>query len=124
MVLIQGFHIGQMRSSVHFLNNVPTQSANNEHEEITTGGWNDVYGTLLLTRGRLRKQSGGRDLAFGLIAGNDSYELICRFQATLEAALQVNGKVIVDSVNYTIASWEKVDQINHIYKFKLNTQVA
>lgn len=104
-----------MRSIVVFLANTPTTQG---------AGQVDGYSTLLTTRGRLRKQQGGRSLSFGLIEGDDRYEMICRFQSALESQLKINGKLTVDSVNYTIASWEKVDQVNHLYKFVLNTQVA
>lgn len=116
--------IGEMRSSVVFKTNTPTLDKTASRSDVSTGGQNDVYSTILTTRGKLRKKSGGRGLDFGLIVGNDSYELICRFQTALASQLKVNMKVFVDSVEYTIASWEKVDQINHIYKFDLNTQVG
>lgn len=115
--------IGQMRSSVVFKTNTPTVNATADREAVTTGGENDVYSTLLTTRGRLRKKNGNRGLDLGLLSGQDSYELVCRFQSALESSLKVNMKVFVDSVEYTIASWEKIDQLNHIYKFDLNTQV-
>lgn len=119
---LKEFVIGKMRSSVIFLTNTPTTNATNEREAVTTGGQNDVYSTLLTTRGELRKANGFRDLIAGVISGKDSYILTCRFQQTLEVSLKVNGKVTVDGNPFTIDSWEKVDQINHIYRFKLNTQ--
>lgn len=122
--MIGNLSIGQMRSVVVFLTNTPVTTATATREAVTTGGGNDVYTTLLTTRGRLRKKSGNRGLDLGLLAGQDSYELICRFQSSLESALKVNMKVTVDSANYTITTWEKVDQINHIYKFDLNIQVG
>lgn len=121
---LKGFTIGEMRSIVVFLANVPTTSATSDREAVTTGGQNDQYTTLLNTRGRLRKSSGYKDLLLGEISGKDSYELICRFDTSLEAGLRANGKVNVDSVSYTIQTWEMIDQIKHIYKFKLNTQVV
>ena len=115
--------LGEMRSTVVFKTNTPVISATADRAAVTTGGQNDAYTTLLTTRGRLRKTNGFKDLLLGEISGKDSYELICRFQSALESGLKVNGKVVVDLVNYTIASWEKIDQLNHLYKFKLNTQV-
>lgn len=104
--------------------NTPTTAATSNREAITTGGQNDVYATLLTTRGRLRKNSGNRGLDFGLIASEDSYELICRFQSGIAAELRVNQKVMVDKDTYTIQSWEVLDQISHWYRFKLNIQVG
>jgi hypothetical protein len=103
--------IGQMRSVVRFLTNNPVPLGQ---------GRTDKYGILINTRGRLRIDSGNRSLSFGMIVGEDSYTLTCRFQENLESLIKVNGKVMIDEKFYTIASWEKVDQINHIYIFKLN----
>lgn len=113
--------IGQMRSSVQFLVNVPTAAATTTREAVTTGGLNDVYSVLLTTRGRLRKKSGNRSFMMGLIEIKESYELICRFQSTLESNLRVDNKVLIDSKTYTLNSWEKIDEINHLYVFDLNT---
>lgn len=114
--------IGQMRSSVVFKINIPTIAATTSREAITTGGQNDVYSNLITTRGRLRKKSGNRTLDLALLAGQDSYELICRFSTSINTEIQVNGKVLVDSIEYTIQSWEVVDQILHWYKFELASQ--
>lgn len=111
-----------MRSSVVFKTNTPVITATADREAVTTGGQNDVYTTLLTTRGRLRKKSGARGLDFGLIENKESYELLCRFQVSLNAGLKVNGKVFVDLVEYTIQSWEVIDQIKHLYKFDLACQ--
>lgn len=123
-MVLKNFTIGQMRSHVVFKLNTPTTAATSNREAITTGGQNDVYATLLTTRGRLRKNSGNRGLDFGLIASEDSYELICRFQSGIAAELRVNQKVMVDKDTYTIQSWEVLDQISHWYRFKLNIQVG
>lgn len=122
--MIKGFSIGQMRSSVVFKTNAPVTTATTTREAITTGGQNDVYSTSVTTRGRLRKHNGSRGLDLGAITGQDSYELICRYDSTLNSSLKVNMKVFVDSVEYSIQSWEVIDQIRHIYKFQLNTRVG
>lgn len=111
-----------MRSVVVFKTNTPVVTATSTREAVTTGGQNDVYTTLLTTRGRLRKKSGARGLDLGLIEDRQYYELICRFQSSLNSGLRVNGKVFVDSVEYTIQTWEVIDQINHLYKFDLACQ--
>lgn len=118
MVLV----IGQMRSVVVFKTNTPVITATADREAVTTGGQNDVYTTLLTTRGRLRKISGGRGLDFGLIENKESYKLLCRFQSALEYSITANMKVEVDNKGFTIDTWEKVDEINHLYEFVLNIQ--
>lgn len=112
--------IGQMRQVVYFLVNTPTTSATTSREVVVTGK-NDNYLVLLTTRGRLRKNRGSRDLSFGLVEQSETYELICRFQSTLESNLRVDMKIIIDQKTYTPASWEKMDELNHLYKFTLNT---
>lgn len=111
-----------MRSVVVFKTNTPTTSATSDREAVTTGGQNDVYTTLLTTRGRLRKISGGRSLDFGLIENRESYKLLCRFQSALEYSITANMKVDVDNKSFTVDTWEKVDEINHLYEFVLNIQ--
>lgn len=120
--MIGNLSIGQMRSTVVFLTNTPTIAATTDREAVTTGGLNDVYTTLLTTRGRLRKKSGSRGLDLGLVEDKQYYELICRFQSAINTGLEVNGKVLVDSVLYTIQTWEVIDQIAHLYKFELACQ--
>jgi hypothetical protein len=121
-MVLERFTIGQMRSVVVFKSNTPTTNATTNREAVTTGGQNDVYSDLITTRGRLRKKRGDRNLDFGLINSNDSYELICRFGTTLNAGIKSNGKVSVDGVLFTIQSWEVVDQIKHWYKFQIIEQ--
>jgi hypothetical protein len=120
--MIVKFTIGQMRSTATFLANTPTTSATSEREAVTTGGRNDVLSTLLTTRCRLRPRSGNRGLDLGLLNGTSSFEMICRFGATLNLGIKVNGKVDVDGTRYTIQTWDIVDNINHWYKFDLTTQ--
>lgn len=109
-----------MRSLVHFLENNATTSATTERDVVTTGGLNDNYSLLLTTRGRLRKKSGNRGLDLGLIESKETYELICRYQNALESDLQVDVKILIDGKLFTISSWEKIDEIKHIYRFELN----
>ena len=119
-MVLKNLTIGQMRSSVVFLVNSPTESATSDREAVETGGRNDLYSTLLTTRGRLRKKHGSRGIDLGLAEIKEGYELICRFQSTLESALTTNTKIVIDSKVYTINSWEVVDEIKHFYKFDLN----
>lgn len=104
-----------MRSRVVFYINTPTPLGQ---------GQSDDYSPDIETRGMLRKAGGNRNLQWGEISTEDSYELICRFQSALESRLASNGKVIVDGKEYTINTWEKIDQIKHVYKFKLNTEIG
>lgn len=119
-MVLERFTIGQMRSSVEFFVNAATVNATTEREAVTTGGRNDSYVSLLTTRGRLRKKNGNRGLDLGLIESKETYELICRFQSTLESSLATDVKLVIDSKVFTIASWEKIDEIKHFYKFELN----
>lgn len=112
--------IGQMRQVVYFLVNTPTQSATATREAVGTGK-NDVYAVLLTTRGRLRKNNGNRQMLFGMVESSETYDLICRFQSALAGSLRVDMKIIIDQKTYTPAAWEKIDEINHLYKFTLNT---
>lgn len=113
--------IGQMRQNVYFLSNAATVSATTTRNATSSGGKNDNYSILLITRGMLRKSHGNRELSFGLVEEAESYTLICRFQTTLESNLRSDTKIIIDSKTYTIKSREKVEEINHLYKFTLAT---
>lgn len=110
--------IGQMRQSVEFLTNFPTNGATVSREPVVTGK-NDDYSIFLITRGKLTKRSGNRGLSFGLIEEGESWDLICRFQSALESNLRTDTKIVIDGKTFTPKSWEKQDQINHIYKFVL-----
>lgn len=109
-----------MRSSVEFLVNNATTAATTDRAAIEVAGKNDNYVSLLTTRGRLRKKSGDRSLLAGLIESKETFELICRFQTTLESSLRSDVKIVIDGKIYTISSWEKIDEIKHWYKFLLN----
>lgn len=109
-----------MREVIVFKVNAPTISASGGRQAVTTGGLNDSYSTLITTRGRLRKKSGGRGLNLGIISDSQGYELICRFQSTLENSLRIDTKVDIANGRYTIDTWEKIDNRDHIYKFSLN----
>lgn len=118
-MVLNNYAIGQFRQTVVFMANTATTSATTIREAVTTGGKNDNYSILLTTRGRLRKSNGSRGLSFGLVADDETYELVCRFQTALEASLRTDTKIIIDSKTYTPQSWEKVDQLNHIYIFRI-----
>lgn len=103
--------IGDFRDSVGFNNNNPIPKG---------AGQQDVYSTFYTCRGKLTKDSGNRGIQFGEISGADTYTLIIRFRQTLFEVLKVNMKVTINEEFFTIASFEKVDNLNHLIKFKLN----
>lgn len=113
--------IGQFRQVVYFLANAATTNATTTRLATSSGGKNDNYTILVTTRGKLRKSHGSRELSFGLVQESETYTLLCRFETALESNLRVDTKIIIDSKTYTLQSWEKVEQINHIYSFKLST---
>lgn len=119
-MVLKNFDIAQMRSTVTFKVNAPTTAATGDRLAIAVAGLNDSYSTLLVTRGRLRKRNGQRNLLTGIIEDKEQYELICRFQSGVENNLRVDTKVDIKNFRYTIDTWEKVDEIGHWYKFILN----
>jgi hypothetical protein len=114
-MVLNNYKIGEFRQTATFKIN---------HPSALGSGQVDGYVTLLQTRCRLRKMSGSRGLGFGLIASNDSYEMIVRYQGNIEGSLRMDVKIDIDSKRYTINSWEKIDQIAHLYKFSLNLETV
>lgn len=113
--------IGQMRSVVVFRQNNPIISASTSRAAVTTGQ-NDVYADILTTRGRLRAKSDRVAIDLGLVAGESTFELYCRFDSVFNG-VKVNDKVVVDGEQYTIKAITIIDQIKHWYKFDLAIQV-
>lgn len=103
--------IGDMRQSVTLCLNAPTS--------LGAGG-RDNYGALLTTRGKLSKSSANRALTFGEIQGESSYTLVVRYQQAIDVNISISAKWLIDNVFYTIESWEKIEQRNFYYKFRLN----
>jgi hypothetical protein len=103
--------VGQMRKVVYLCLNQPTAQG---------AGATDNYGVLLSTRGALKKYSGSRSLLLGEIEGQTSYELTVRYQVAIEQNISISSKFVIDNVWYTISFWEKVDELNYYYKFRLN----
>jgi hypothetical protein len=103
--------VGNMRKVCALCLNIPTSQG---------AGYTDNYGILLTTRGKLEKSSGSRGLISGEIEGNSSYNLTVRYQQAIDVNLSVSSKWLIDGIFYTIDSWEKVDQINFYYKFRLS----
>lgn len=98
--------IGQMRQVVKLCLNQPTQRG---------AGWQDNYGILLTTRGRLKQSSGYRNASEGEIQGDKTFELIVRYQQAIESTISISSKWLIDGVFYTIHSWEKKDQETFLY---------
>lgn len=103
--------IGEMRSKVEMLKNVPT--------DATTGGAIDHYGIIVTTRGRLRKRSGQRDLSFGDIVDAESYELTMRYQVDIENNLRIDTKFLINGLVYSINSWELFQEVKFYYKVNI-----
>lgn len=114
---IRNFNIGEMRELVKFEKNTP---------DVKGAGFSDDYTELLNTRGRLRKKSGNRGLAFGQIALDSGWELIVRAEADLNTHLADNPmaslRVVADNRIFTISSFEKVEQKGFFYIFLLNDE--
>jgi hypothetical protein len=83
----------------------------------STGGGIDSYSTLLTTRGRFRKQGSNRSLSFGEMTFAGTYELIVRYQDAIFNALRTDLRVTIDSIDYTIQSWEKLNEERFYIKF-------
>lgn len=103
--------LGQMRTIAKLCLNIPTSQG---------AGYTDNYGILLTTRGKLEKSSGSRSLLSGEIEGNSSYNLTVRYQQAIDVNLSISSKWLIGGIFYTIDSWEKVEEINFYYKFRLS----
>lgn len=104
--------IGQMRKKVSLCINIPNAQGS---------GYTDNYGILLETRGKLKQDSGNRNLTAGEIEGNKSYTLITRFQSSIESNITISAKWLIDGVFYTIDTWSKEDDQTFLYyKFRLS----
>lgn len=106
---ITDFAIGQMRSSVAFYSNSP--AAND------SGGHTDNWVLMVTTRGRLRNNSGSKMNEQGQVVFDDSYELICRYEADL--VIDPKAKIIIDSNSYRIKYFKLIDEIKHLYQLIL-----
>lgn len=85
----------------------------------TTGGQYDGYTDVLTCRGRFRQRSANKSLEQGDIVQNKSFEWVVRWQGAI--VIDVDSAWVIGGVYYRIASWEKVDQVPHFYRFILNT---
>lgn len=105
--------VGALHKVVVFKKNTPTA--------LTAGGA-DAYTTLLTTRGSLKKNNGARSLSYGEVMESNSYEMITRYQSSLETNLRVDTKVEIEGRTYTINSWEKIGESKFYFRFNLNEQ--
>lgn len=109
--------IGEMREVVVFKTNTPTNTDSGGQEEQA------VWTTLLTTRGRLRRQSGARRYDGGIVAQESGFELVTRYQAAIQTALDA-GMTSVEITNggrtFIIDSVEVINQRFAYYVFKLN----
>jgi hypothetical protein len=86
--------------------------------EDEAGGYTDVFSTLVVTRGRLRRQSGAKTLENGEMRFNNDFELICRYQNQL--LIDPQSIVEIGGIDYRIKDYQMVDQIRHLYIFTLS----
>ena len=105
--------IGQLNKIVTFKENNPIQKG---------AGKEDVYTTLLSTRGKMTQLSSSRGTQYGEISEGARWELIVRFETDIESNLSIKLRVEYDSRTYTIDSWEKIGEKRFYYKFILSEQ--
>lgn len=101
---------GDMRQSGTFQRNTPIPN--------TSGGTDDNYTDLLTCRGKLRQRSGSKSLEQGDFVQNKNYEWICRYQTAL--VIDTDTILVIRGVKYKILNFEKMDELNHFYKFTIS----
>jgi head-tail adaptor len=106
----------RLNKVVVFKQNTPTSS--------TTGGKIDAYATLVTTKGKLSKRSTSKGFSAGEHGFDNSSELRVRFQDAIFNAIRTDLKILIDSVTYTIHSWEKMDEKRFYLKFIVIAQSA
>lgn len=83
-------------------------------------GFSDNYFDLLTTRGYLKKRTGQRSFESGEVLNKGTYELWIRYAAYLESYLRSDIKIVINSREYTIETYEKIDEQNFYFKFIIN----
>jgi len=101
--------IGEMRQVGTFKQNQPIDNV--------SGGQSDNYVTLLTCRGRLRKRSGKKISEQGELMIDQNYEWVCRYQGNL--VINTDTALFIGGIMYRINDYEKVDQLNHFYRFNI-----
>lgn len=103
--------IGDMRQSGILRQNTPVPDQ--------SGGQTDNYADVLRCRGRFRHLKGNTSLEQGDVVQNRGYEWVCRFQA----AVTINPATawVIGGVYYRISDWYKIDEVNHFYRFILQS---
>lgn len=99
--------IGDMRQKGILRKNTPVSDQ--------SGGQSDNYADVLTCRGRLRKLKGGKSLEQGDVVIGKSYEWVCRFQSGI--VIDADTAWLISGQYYRISDYEKVDEINHFYRF-------
>lgn len=102
---------GQLKKVVVFEDNtLTTQGA----------GKKDGWATLLTTRGFLKKSSSRRSLDNAEKVFDNSWELITRYETALETGLAAKTvRVLIETIYYTIDSFDKIDEKRSYYSFRL-----
>lgn len=99
--------IGDMRQTGTLRKNTPVADQ--------SGGSSDDYADVLTCRGRLRKLKGSKGLEDGDVVINKGYEWICRFQSAI--VIDADTAWLIAGVYYRISDYEKIDELNHFYRF-------
>lgn len=102
--------IGDMRQVGTFRTNTPVANS--------SGGTDDNFSDLLTCRGRLRQQKGSNTLEQGDFVISKGYEWVCRFQNAL--VINTDTSLVIKGQAYKINSYEKIDELNHFYKFSVS----
>lgn len=105
--------IGELNKVVVFKQNNPIQKG---------AGKEDVYTTLLTTRGKMTQLNSSRGTQYGEISEGARWELIVRYETDLEDALSMKLKVEYEGRTFTVDSWVKEDEKRFYYKFILSEQ--
>jgi hypothetical protein len=104
-------HIGELRQSGTLQTNNPLQQG---------AGKKDNYTTLLTCRGRLTQLRSNRGLDLSETTLSNAWEWICRYQIAISNV--ANKKSIrwqIDGRNFSVNSYELIDQKKHYYRFVL-----
>jgi len=104
------FSIGEMRQVGTFQKNAPVDN--------DSGGQDDAWQTMVTTRGRLTKKSGGKVIEEGSLQFSKSYQWVCRYQSDL--VVDQDTRLLIDGQPYQIMDWELVDQRQHLFTFNIN----
>lgn len=100
--------IGKMYHTVRVLVDVRT--------EVSTGGAKDNYVELMTIRAEIKPYTGSRTGVFAEILGNNTYDIITRFQSALWTNISMSMKFTDDDGNkHTLQSFERKEDRRKAY---------